>query len=417
MVWEIIKKQLVVFVRNPQQLFLLLILPVILIVILSVSLSSFMNGETIAIDAKVAIVQHENEKEQLEEFKQLLENTPIEEIDKQEILHAAEQFTVIPLLKELFDSIDSMEMVEIPIAEKEEVLKTDEYTVVIEVPENFILDVYQTMLLGENVTPKLKLYENEGKQLASVAVKSVLDHFQEQLTLTTLAKKNGVDPMILQEQLREEIGSVEAVSQSGKIGSKEYYTIGMAVMNTLFIASAVGSFAFMEKKLQVFNRIILANMSRWSYFIGIFFSAVIFSFIQLLVIYGFSWIVFGVKWSVLPFIVVTLCLAFAVGGVAVLLVAISYRSDSEVAVNIFASIIVAILSLLGGSFFPIGDHSDLIQTIGNFTPNGAAMTSYLTILREGNLFDSVNQLIYLISFSILMILIAIMSFPKRGQVS
>src|SRR5690606_4840928 len=131
---------------------------------------------------------------------------------------------------------------------------------------------------------------------------------------------------------------------------------------------------------------ILANMSRWSYFIGIFFSAVIFSFIQLLVIYGFSWIVFGVKWSVLPFIVVTLCLAFAVGGVAVLLVAISYRSDSEVAVNIFASIIVAILSLLGGSFFPIGDHSDLIQTIGNFTPNGAAMTSYLTILREGNLF-------------------------------
>jgi len=204
MIWEMIKKQLVVFVRNPQQLFLLLILPVILIVILSVSLSSFMNGETVAIDAKVAIVQHENEKEQLEEFKQLLENTPIEENDKQEILHAAEQFTVIPLLKELFDSIDSMEMVEIPIAEKEEVLKTDEYTVVIEVPENFLLDVYQTMLLGENVTPKLKLYENEGKQLASVAVKSVLDHFQEQLTLTTLAMKNGVDPMILQEQLRED---------------------------------------------------------------------------------------------------------------------------------------------------------------------------------------------------------------------
>src|SRR5690625_6218935 len=44
------------------------------------------------------------------------------------------------------------------------------------------------------------------------------------------------------------------------VDAKEYYTIGMAVMNVLFIASTIGSYAYREKRTHVFNRIIVADI-------------------------------------------------------------------------------------------------------------------------------------------------------------
>ena len=58
MIWEIIKKQGIVFMRNKQQLFLLLMLPIILISILSASLSGFISGDTVEIEAKVALIEN-----------------------------------------------------------------------------------------------------------------------------------------------------------------------------------------------------------------------------------------------------------------------------------------------------------------------------------------------------------------------
>src|SRR5690625_6912958 len=49
------------------------------------------------------------------------------------------------------------------------------------------------------------------------------------------------------------------------VDAKEYYTIGMAVMNVLFIASTIGSYAYREKRTHVFNRIIVADIPRWKY--------------------------------------------------------------------------------------------------------------------------------------------------------
>ncbi len=136
------------------------------------------------------------------------------------------------------------------------------------------------------------MYENKGKQFGVTAVKSILEHFEQQLTMTVFLTKENIDVHTIRETFDEKLGKIGTVGKSKKIGSKEYYTIGMAVMNTLFIASAVGSLAYMEKQSHVFNRIILSNMSRWSYFIGIFISGTIFSLLQLLVIFSFSWLVY-----------------------------------------------------------------------------------------------------------------------------
>src|SRR5699024_830914 len=115
--------------------------------------------------------------------------------------------------------------------------------------------------------------------------------------------KNDLDEDII--NINEDFSGQTTIGQKKPINAKQYYTIGMAVMNVLYIASAVSSFAFAEKHSQVFNRIILTNVSRWTYFTGIFLSSSMFGFIQLLFIFGFSRFVFGVSFSILPFLMIT----------------------------------------------------------------------------------------------------------------
>ena len=210
-------------------------------------------------------------------------------------------------------------------------------------------------------------------------------------------------------------GEITTINKKDPVSTKSYYAIGMAVMNVLFMASAISGITFLEKKIHVFDRVILANVSRWVYFIGVFLSGAIFALLQLIIVFGFSWALFRVSWPNFGlFLIVTIATAIAVGGISVLLTAINFRLNSEVISNFFSSVLVTLMSFLGGSFFPVGDSSKLIQLLGNITPNGAGMAAYMAILR-GDGFSEISQyILFLILFAALSILIAALSFPKRG---
>ena len=60
-------------------------------------------------------------------------------------------------------------------------------------------------------------------------------------------------------------GNNDYQSKKNLISTKSYYAVGMAVMNVLFMASAISGITFLEKKSHVFDRVILANVSRWVY--------------------------------------------------------------------------------------------------------------------------------------------------------
>ncbi|MFD2130176.1 ABC transporter permease [Pseudogracilibacillus auburnensis] len=419
MIWEIVKKQGLTFMRNPQQLFLLIALPLILIIILSVSLSGFISGNAIEIDTNVAFIEHSDEKMQIEKFIEEVENSNISEMEKAIYKETANQYQIVHLLnKEVLQNVDSAITVEeISPENKEEALKSDQYAIVIEIPANFTYDTLRYILLDEGEAETIILYENEGAEMGVSAVKGMVHSFQEQLKLMDIAAKHQLDPTTFQIVKEQMIGEVTSIQQSEPITSKEYYTIAMAVMNVLYIATAIASFSFLEKQSQVFNRVILSDVSRWIYFIGVFLSGTIFAFIQLLIIFAFSWIIFGVTWPLGEFFVITLTIAIAVGGLAVLLTAISYRLNSEAVINFFITIFIAFLALLGGSFFPIGDLSSTFQWIGDLTPNGAGMSLYLNLLRGNDLLETINHLFYLIIITVAFIVIAVISFPKRGQIS
>ena len=419
MIWQIVKKQGLLLWRNPQQLLLLIGLPIILIAILGTALSSMMDSSDPEIQVKVAFIEHEDEKQQVDRFINDMEKVEFPQKEFQGIQEKVFQMTPIGLLKdEVFGSEELKRMMDVSnvkVSEKDKILNNDSYTAVIEVPENFTYETLQAMLLNEGSLPELKVYRNEGAPIGSSVVENILQQFQTQLTLQTFLGQKGIDPSRIQIDENSILGNTTTINKKNPVSTKSYYAVGMAVMNVLFIATAISAITFLEKKMHVFDRVILANVSRWVYFMSVFISGAIFALLQLLIIFGFSWAIFGVSWPNLTyFFIVTIATAISVGGICVLLTAISYRLNSEVISNFFSSIVVTLMSFLGGSFYPIGDASKFIEKLGNFTPNGAGMSAYMAILR-GDGFSAFSQhVLFLIVFAVIAIVIAALSFPKRG---
>ena len=419
MIWQIVKKQLLILWRNPQQLLLLIGLPIILIAILGTALGSIMDGQSPEIQVKIAMIEHVDEKQQIEQFIKDLDKTEIPEEQIEIIKNVVSGMTPITILR---DSVlgneelkDMIEIIDVHESEKEMILKDDSYTAVIEVPENFTYEMLEAMVLNKGTQPQLLVYQNEGSQIGSSVVDSILTQYQEQFTLQTYLGQKGIDSNLISMDEDMVPGEMTTINQKKPISTKSYYGVGMAVMNVLFVASAISGVAFLEKKSHVFDRVILANVSRWVYLLGVFISGAILALLQLLIIFGFSWLVFGVSWpKVTSFMVVTVAMAISVGGISVLLTAISYRLNSETISNFFSSVLVTLMAFLGGSFFPLGDISKLIQMLGNLTPNGAGMTAYLSLLRGDGLAEISGHVLFLILFAVGSIVIAALSFPKRG---
>src|SRR5690625_6029446 len=72
------------------------------------------------------------------------------------------------------------QITEIDPSEKEAALKED-YAVIIEVPENFTYDLLRNVMLDEGDIGTITLYEKH--EIGSAAVKSVVQTFEEQLSM------------------------------------------------------------------------------------------------------------------------------------------------------------------------------------------------------------------------------------------
>ncbi|TVP90555.1 hypothetical protein, partial [Alkalibacterium sp.] len=68
---------------------------------------------------------------------------------------------------------------------------------------------------------------------------------------------------------------------------------------------------------------------------------------------------------------------------------------------------------VGGSFTPVENFSQLLRSIGNWTPNGAMMTAYLQLLQGFALTEVMGMLIRVLGMTVIILAISIMLFPKR----
>lgn len=314
MLFQLIKKQLLLLWRNPVQIFLLLGLPIILILILSIALAGFMESGSPKLELKVAWLEHEDESKQIERF--------INEMDAlgvpAETFGNSEDMQMITMLREdIFQGEDLQEMIELNVIHKDEkadVLADDSYSGLIEVPENFTYDMLQSISEQGGERPEITLHVNQEDGIYSSVLSQILEQFDENLTTQTFLQQNGLDVDMEEMQAAASVGEQTQIDQMEPISSRDYYTIAMAVFTGLYVASTIGFFATRERQDQVFDRIIVGDMSRWLYFLSILISGTIIAFIQLLFLFCFSYFVFQVSFNdILTFLITTISYAIAVG--------------------------------------------------------------------------------------------------------
>ncbi|UPW84435.1 ABC transporter permease [Lysinibacillus sp. Ag94] len=413
----LIRKQLKVLWRHPQELVILLLMPIGLITILSFALGSSMDDDSNPINVKVAIVQHEDEQQELTTILQESQGEKWADVHSRESL---KQMLPISRLLQLLEQEDMQQFItvsQIASSDLDRLKKEGEYDVILEVPAGFTKQFY-TSFFAKGEIPALYVYLNEQKEIASTITQKILESFQYQYTLMAEFNSKGLLTQDVKLPTADFSSTVKTVNQQEPVSTSVYYTFSMTVMFILYIAGTLSSQAFLEKHMHIFDRILLANINPMIYLLSVIVSTVILSFIQVSIIFGVVYLMLDISFVQLPLhLLVTLMLAIVVGSIAALLSAANYRFNSAEFSNLFSSVFVSILALFGGSFFNVSSFAPTLAKIGSWTPNGAALQSYLTIQQGGGLGQISSYLWILMAVAVICTTIAFLLFPKRGGIA
>jgi ABC-2 type transport system permease protein len=418
MIAQLIKKELLMVWRRPRELVILLFMPFVLITILGAALGSIIDGEAPDLNIKLAIIQKDDIVHGEEKMIKKMESLPLSPEEKAGAIEGIKSFNPIKILLddvfasgEFKESIQVTEMESMP-SDKEAL----EYSGVLEIPAGFTEQFYLHAFFNEAEVPKLNLKLNESSTLEGGVLKDILTSFQEDISLWSALPSLGIDPEMLQNSLVSKVGETETVTKTKPINAVSYYAIGMCVMFMFYVAGNSASLALEEKERQIYGRILLANVPVPIFFVGIFVSTIMITFVQMNILFGLSALIHGVSWpNVFDYFVVTFILCVMVGGFAVFISAINYRSNSRSATQIFSSFFIPIIAFVGGSFIPVSQIGGFFETISQYSPGGAGISAYYKIMQGFSLSDVSDQLLSVSITTILLLLLAFLIQPRRGE--
>lgn len=418
MIFQLIKKELLMFWRRPRELVVLLLMPFVLISILGSALGAINDSSSPNLDIKLAIIQNDDIEGGEEFIVNQINALAIPDAEKAAAIGAVNSFNPIQiLLQDVLESEELKNLIEVEyvegnITEKE----AQKYTGILEIPSGFTEKFYQNAYFSSGEVPALKLKLNESTSLEGSILKDIFTSFQEEISFWTATQSLGINAEELQEQLIQQVGKTESVSERKAINSVSYYAIGMCVMFMFYVAGNAANISLEEKQNQIFGRVLLANMPIPIFFSGIFVSTLILSFLQINILFGLSALIHKVIWpSVFDYLSITFLLSVMVGAFAVLLSAISYRINTGGAVQVFTSFLIPMIAFVGGSFVPVAQLGGFFEVISKYSPGGAGISAYYKIMQGYSLADVSIQITAISVTSILLLLVAFLIQPKRGE--
>ncbi|MEN0642749.1 ABC transporter permease [Alkalicoccobacillus gibsonii] len=403
MLWALVKKDIQHLLREKSVLILLFVMPLGLIAILGYAQS----GGGIE-PFSIAVVDTELTDEETQRFVEEMEAEGIPEFAIQQLMAS---FNVKDILVE---DVFRENLEEITIETSltlDEALADKELAAVIEFPEGYQQSIWRTQILSRGEQEEVIVHMNREQSTNSQLINSVVQSFYETLRMNQMAYEIG-DETILQQQ---EIQRTIEQTQNRTIRVFDYVVVAMAAMFVLYTAGLVSRFATDEKRTKVVDRMILSQAPTYIYGISKWVTGTLTAGFQLCAIFSISYLAFGVKWgSLLQFGLTTLAISMTVGGLTVLLTAMNFKFDSYKASTLFTNLIVTIFAFIGGSFIQIDILNPIIGKVGELTPNGTTMTAYFHAFQGGDFQNILPSILLLVGYSVVLVVLAVCLFPKRG---
>lgn len=418
--FNLLKKDLLTLSKNKSEMIELLLTPFLLISILGFALGNLMNNTSSTIETgKIGIVNQQNYEEDLSRLEEDLENENIPEETMKNLLDSSVSIDPINQLKTFLRSDEIKEIMEVKdfddIKSAEKALENDEIQGIIEIPKEFSYITWRNVLFEDKATTNFDLKVQDKSQLNAIVLESLLNSFVEEYNLQSSIAMTDKEKVNLDNSNKN--GKMINIATEDPVNSFQYYTIGMGVFFAFSTGTIIAARSYREKEQHVFARIMLTNTSPNTYLLSKLLSGTILTFLQLGIIFIFSTLIFGtfggkdvMFW--INMMIITFIYSLLIGSITSLLTSLSLRSNSASNVGFFSSFTAA-LAFLGGSFTPVETFSESIKTIGNWTPNGAVLTSYLQIMLGFDLIEVMPLLIRVIAMMGIFVVIAIYVFPKR----
>ena len=428
-------KDLKTVLSDKQAIIITMLMPVILMTILSMALKgSFISSDdVVAEQIKVAVVKQYDEEADSQIFNQVLEERLNIDIEGDEV-NPEEVF-----FEDFLGSEEVLELINYRVEEEEkamELINQGEISAIIILPEKYIYNMKINLLTPFRNNVNVKILTHPDRAINGEIITSVMEAYTNTMSSiiigknvlieTASANDIGGDGFDNIEEVMEGMTdlvegmsvSIEDITVHGRqsIKSSDYYAVAMMTMFILFAAGQGGRMLLEEKDNQTYQRMVVADITKTHILAGKFIAVFLIASIQITIMLIYSYFALKVKWGdVSSVIVLSLTSAFSVAGLGIFIASITYRAGNYRIANLFENVIIQVMALLGGSFFPLDLMPEAIQKLSFISLNGLALKAYLKIIR-GYSFEDISRYILILALTgILFTIAGVIAFNKEKE--
>lgn len=207
-------------------------------------------------------------------------------------------------------------------------------------------------------------------------------------------------------------GGIIAVTSRSVVGPSKnndtisFYAAAIGVMFLLFTASGAAGALLDEAESGTLDRVLSSRVTMTSLMLGKLTYNSTLAFLQLVVMFLWGWAVFKLDlWSHIPgFIIMGVCTAFAVAAFGMLLASVC---KTRAQLGALSTLVILIMSSIGGSMFPRFLMPEAMQKAGLFTINAWAIDGFTKVFwRDEPLINLWPQVLVLIAIGVVLFAIA-----------
>lgn len=414
----------------------ILLMPIILMSILGSALKgAFADNGSGVMNAEIVIVKEYNYELEMEKYIDRMKGfgAAVEDLDLSGQFNPEEIF-----FEKFLGDAETKKMIRYQVVDREkgeQLLRDDEISALIVLPEDFIFNSLMSMTATRNKVELLTI-KNAEKQFTADIVEQIMDGYVAMMNKQVVYKMVfikeadklglGVDAYaqlgdLMKNQERISIPIItKEVSGKNSLNSFQYYAVAIMTMFLLYAASLGGKALLDEKKnftlqrLEVFgNRLGILAMSN-------FVRVMLIAILQSVVMIMYTSVVLKVNWGDPVTVCVTVLLsAFTVGALGALVAVITLVSDQYFVANAFEFAVVQLMALVGGSFIPVEMLPKPIQNINIIAINGNAIKMFLNGMSHAPMRDNSTYIIALLTMGIVFALSAwlILKTRKGGVIA
>ncbi|WP_066073452.1 ABC transporter permease [Neobacillus soli] len=246
-------------------------------------------------------------------------------------------------------------------------------------------DFTASLMSGEET--KVKLLSVPDTVINATIVQNVIEQFSRSIPIEAVVSQmaqpvqTGNQGGIMQEGYGKKplLNETTIDAKTKPVSSFQYYAAAMGVMFLLMTVVQGVSTMILEKEQDVFNRLLLTNLTYPNYLLGKMLGLMIICLLQVFIIIVGTSLIFGVDWGSSVSGIVIMTFAFVVNASGLGVLAGSFIK-TEKSFNVAGMFGTQIMAALGGSMVPLYVFPNWVVFITKFLPNGLALQTYLDLM-------------------------------------